>query len=109
MSSKWQMPRPNMGDVVLFSTDHVTFSNPCIGWVIKEPGDSTLQILTFTPTNGWVERVSVHHRDDPAWKEDNGWQGLGVWDFTDSAKAAMKAAARAPEARFSGREQTTAK
>lgn len=106
----WRMPRPNLGDVVLYSNDRHNFTNPCIGWVIKPPGNSTLQILTFTPTNGWVERPSVHHRDDPGNKEDNDWGVLGVWDFTDSAKAAMRAAApKASEIRAHAREQVAAK
>ena len=104
MPTDWEMPKPNMGDVVLFSTDRHAFSNPCIGWVIKPPGNSTIQILTFTPNNGWVERPSVHHCSDPALKEDNGWESLGVWDFTDSAKAAMKPASRASEVRSVARE-----
>lgn len=106
----WRMPRVNLGDVVLFSNDMHNFSNPCIGWVIKPPGDSTLQILTFTPTQGWVERPSVHHRDDPGIQQDNAWEPLGVWDYTESAKAAMKAAApKASEIRAHAREQVAAK
>lgn len=106
----WRMPKPNLGDVVLYSNDQHNFSNPCIGWVIKEPGDSTLQILTFNPTLGWIERPSVHHKDDPGMKEDNGWQALGCWDFTATAKAAMKPASRAAsEVRASVREQVATK
>ena len=104
MQTEWLMPKPNMGDVVLFSTDRVTFSNPCIGWVIKPPGDSTLQILTFTPTNGWIERPSVHHFNDPALSSENGWESLGVWDFTDTTKAALKHQPRASEVRSVARE-----
>lgn len=80
-NQNWTMPRPKIGDVVLFSTDVHNFSNPTVGWVIKEPGDTTVYILTFTH-NGWVERPSVHHKDDPSIHGDNGWSELGVWDFS---------------------------
>jgi hypothetical protein len=30
---------------------------------------------------------SCHHRDDPALKQDHGWQDLGVWDFAPSTLA----------------------
>lgn len=108
-TENWRMPKPNLGDVVLFSNDQQNFSNPCIGWVIKTPGDSTLQILTFTPQQGWVERPSVHHKDDPGIQQDNGWQALGCWDFTETAKAAMRPAHRVSEVRANAREQVAAK
>lgn len=94
MTNNWSMPRPNMGDVVLFSTDTHNFSNPTIAFVIKEPGDSTVHLLTFTPT-GWVDRPSVHHKDDPRLHGDHGWDDLGVWDFAPMTAAIYKAAAAA--------------
>lgn len=87
MSDQWQMPTPNVGDLVLFSTDYRNFSDPTVGFVASEPGDSTISILTFTPTGYVVVRNSVHHRDDPALHGDHGWQDLGVWEFTPSTKA----------------------
>jgi hypothetical protein len=80
------MPRPNQGDLVLFSNDIHNFTSPSIGWVMKEPGHSTLQILVFTEQNGWLVKPSVHHKDDPAMKGEHNWEGLGVWDFPLSAK-----------------------
>jgi hypothetical protein len=88
MTEQWKMPRPAQGDVVLFSNDAANFTAPCIAWVMKSPGDSTVQLLTFTEMQGFVVKPSVHHRDDPGLRDENGWLGLGVWDFTDSAKAA---------------------
>lgn len=87
MSDKeWKMPRPNIGDIVLFSTDLHHFSTPTIGFVVQEPGDSTVRILTFTP-HGWVDRPSVHHKDDPSIHGDHGWADLGVWDFAPLTQA----------------------
>lgn len=105
----WSMPKPSLGEVVLFSNDQTNFNDPCVGWVIRQPGDSTIQVLTFTPTHGWIERPSVHHKDDPGILSDNGWQALGCWDFTDHAKAARKFTARSTEVRHSGREQVASK
>lgn len=103
--TEWIMPRPNAGDTVLFSTDYSTFSNPVVGWVIGEPGDSTISILTFTPT-GFVQRNSVHHKDDPGFNGDHGWHDLGCWDFAPVTKVIreLTAPAKNQEKVTSGRE-----
>jgi len=102
--TNWTMPKVEPGDVVLFSTDYITFSNPTIGWV-AQAGDSTISILTFTPT-GFFQRDSVHHKDDPAFHGDHGWHDLGCWDFAASTRALreLMAPAKAPEKANSGRE-----
>lgn len=82
----WTMPRPNIGDAVLFSKDYRSFSNPTIGWVMQEPGHKTISIVTFTPSGYSLVYNSCHHKDDPALKEDHGWQDLGVWEFAESTK-----------------------
>jgi hypothetical protein len=89
----WRMPKVNMGDTVLFSTDIHGFGNPVIGFV-TQAGESTLRILTFTPT-GWVDRISVHHKDDPDLGGDNGWAELGCWAISSQTEAIYKAAALA--------------
>lgn len=81
-STEWKMPTPAMGDTVLFSPDMTGFSNPSVGWVTSV-GDSTISILTFTP-NGFLQRDSVHHKDDPAISGDHGWHDLGCWQFAAS-------------------------
>jgi hypothetical protein len=86
-STDWRMPKPSIGDVVLFSKDLAGFSSPTVGWVMQEPGDSTISIVTFTPTGYSMVYNSCHHRDDPALKQDHGWQDLGVWDFAPSTLA----------------------
>jgi len=90
-SKEWTMPIPNMGDMVFFSTDVHNFSNPSIGFVMQTPGDSTVRILCFTPT-GWVDRPSVHHKDDPSLAGSPGWAELGCWDFAPITKAIYAAA-----------------
>jgi hypothetical protein len=107
-NSEWLMPQPRPGDTVLFSTDYLHFSNPTIGWVIREPGDSTISILTFTET-GFVQRHSVHHKDDPALLGDHGWHELGCWDFAPMTRdlrdlMAPPASKKVTEKVTSGRE-----
>jgi len=85
-NENWVMPKPNQGDLVLFSNDVVNFTNPALGWVMKEPGTSTVQLLVFTENNGWLVKPSVHHRSDPALAANPYWAELGAWDFTVSTK-----------------------
>jgi len=101
--TNWSMPRPDLGDTVLFSPDMSGFANPSVGWVIGV-GDSTISILTFTPA-GFVQKNSVHHKDDPSLLGDHGWHDLGCWGFakttatirelTQPEKPAEKASGRA--------------
>ena len=85
-TTEWRMPRPQIGDVVLFSKDLAGFSSPTVGWVMQEPGDTTISIVTFTPSGYAMVHNSCHHKDDPALKQDHGWQDLGVWDFAPSTR-----------------------
>ena len=85
-STNWEMPRPNVGDVVLVSSDYRDFTRPSMGWVLQEPGDTTISIVTITPAGQAMVYPSCHHKDDPALREDHGWQDLGVWDFAPMTK-----------------------
>jgi hypothetical protein len=76
----FKMSRPAPGDVVLFSTDVLGFSSPVLGWVTDTRGECTVNILTFT-TTGFVQRSSVHHKDDPDLRNNPGWEELGCWDY----------------------------
>jgi hypothetical protein len=90
-TDSWSMPQPRLGDVVLFSKDSHTFDKPSVGFVTAV-GDSTISISVLTVA-GLTWQTSVHHKDDPALRQDNGWEDLGVWDFTDLTKAIYAAAA----------------
>ena len=85
-TKKWTMPIPNIGDVVLFSSDWQTFKNPQIGFVASKPGDTTINILTFSPAGFATVHNSAHHKDDPALQGDHGWEDLGAWDFATITK-----------------------
>ena len=104
MTSEWRMPVPQIGDMVLFSTDFRTFSSPTVGFVASHPGDSTISIVTFTPTGYVMVRNSVHHKDDPSLQGDHGWQDLGVWDFAPITKAIRELMTPSKSEKSSGRE-----
>lgn len=95
--SQWKMPRPRIGDPIVFSTDIHGFSNPSFGWVASEPGDATIRCIVLTPNGSLLTRTSVHHRDDPGLYGDNGWAETGVWDFSPFALAVYKLAAQQQE------------
>jgi len=99
--SDWKMPRPNVGDIVLFSKDYKNFSDPTVGFVIKEPGSTTISILTFTLSGYAMVYSSCHHRDDPALLGDHGWQDLGAWDFAPSTRTIRELTAEPTSARKS--------
>ena len=92
-SRNWKMPKVSIGDCVLYSNDIHNFSDPTIGWVMRTPKESTVTVLAFTPA-GFVEKSSVHHKDDPTLHSDHGWENLGVWDYTPQTKAIYEATAR---------------
>jgi len=82
-TTTFKMPKPAIGDVVLFSKDYKNFQNPVVGFVMKEPGDTTISILTFTQAGMAMVQDSVHHLDDPSLHGDHGWQDLGAWKFAE--------------------------
>ena len=77
--TQYQMPRPQPGDLILFSTDIHHFTNPCVGWVTDERGECTVNVLAFT-ASGFVQKSSVHHKDDPGIVENAEWARLGAWE-----------------------------
>lgn len=94
MSETWEMPIPRAGDMVLFSPDPKNFDSATIGFCYKRPGGTTIDILVFTQS-GWVDRRSVHHKDDPGWVEANHWLDDGAWDLAPITKDIQKALASA--------------
>lgn len=105
MPKDYEMPIPNVGDTVLYSADVHNFSNPTVAWVLAAPGQSTVTLLVFT-RSGFVEKPSVHHKDDPDIGGDNAWEQLGVWDFSPVTKAIYRAASLlSTKERASGQKQ----
>lgn len=83
-AAAWVMPQPKIGDTVLFSSDATSFVHPTVGWVINKSGDCTANLLIFAPFTGFVEKSGVHHRDDPALKDNLGWHDQGCWAFSEA-------------------------
>ena len=103
-TESWTMPKPRIGDAVIFSKDYVNFTAPTVGWVMQKPGDTTISIVTFTTEGCAMVYHSCHHKDDPALKGDHGWQDLGVWDFAESTSDLRKL--NATEGSNSGRKSS---
>lgn len=99
MTTEWKMPKPHIGDIVLFSKDYLNFSDPVVGFVVNEPGESTITILTFTASGYALVQNSCHHRTDPALKGEHGWQDLGAWDFSPSTATLRELTVEPPSAR----------
>ena len=106
-ATNFLMPRPNLGDTVLFSSDMSYFTNPSVGWVTSV-GETTISILTVTP-GGFVQRSSVHHKDDPDLLGDHGWQDLGCWDFAETQKAVNELMSPATKSETNSRGRTSSK
>ncbi len=79
----WEMPKLTVGDRVLFYDNPFSASSePQFGFVSSRPGKETIQILVFTASSGFVEKMSVRHMDDPFWKNSDmaqKWQVWGAW------------------------------
>lgn len=105
--TEWTMPQPDLGDAVLYSNDLRSFTDPAVGWVVGT-GQTTITILTVTPA-GFVQRSSVHHKDDPALLGDHGWHDLGCWQFAKSTAAIRELThpVKSAEKATSGRETST--
>lgn len=98
-SNEWKMPRPDIGDIVLFSKDYRTFASPAVGFVVSEPGSTTISILTFTGSGYAMVYSGCHHKDDPSLLGDHGWQDLGVWDFAPITQTIRELTAEPTSAR----------
>lgn len=81
--TNYSMPKPRPGDVILFSNDIIHFSQPVVGWVADDRGDCAINLLAFS-SGGFVFKTSVHHKDDPALRDNPGWAEYGCWDYAAS-------------------------
>jgi hypothetical protein len=104
VTTEWKMPVPKIGDVVLFSKDYRTFADPTVGFVMKEPGSTTISILTFTQSGYAMVYHSCHHKDDPALQGDHGWQDLGAWDFAPATATIRELTAEPTSGRKSSKQ-----
>ena len=88
----FKMPDVIPGDQILFHVNPAD-RNPlqaANGWVSQAPGSSTLTVLIWSPTFGFIEKTSVRHVDDPFWRESElagNWMRWGAWELHPNQKA----------------------
>lgn len=88
-----EIQNPKIGDVVLFSNDVHSFTNPTLAWVISDRGEGTANLLVFA-NGAFLQKSSVHHRSDPGLQTEPGWFELGAWDYAPITQAIYKAASK---------------
>ena len=74
-------PAVRPGDCVYYYSDPLNCNDPSVGWVIGRPGVNTVNVLVFTPFNGFEQKPSVRHKDDPGLQENTDWRQWGSWEY----------------------------
>lgn len=104
----WEMPEVSVGDRVLFYANPYDGSDsPSFGFVSSRPGKETIKILVFTENSGFVEKMSVRHKEDPFWQESETaqqWQVWGCWKLhpeTAAIREIRELIARKPKSKES--------
>ena len=80
--SEWKQPELRVGDLVLYYSNPINPVEPLLGFVVERPGKTSISILAFGQSTGFIEKKSVRHKDDPFWKEDesaNAWHKWGCY------------------------------
>ncbi len=86
-----------LGDMVLFYSNVLNQKDPVIGWVSRRPGVNTVFILTFSPDEGFVEKPSVRHADDPGLVDNSAWRQWGCWRFHPATETLKKLRTMMPQ------------
>jgi len=86
----WKMPEVSVGDRVLWIDNPFAASSvPMFGFVSSKPGSETIKCLVFTESHGFVEKMSVRHKDDPFWTNSElaqQWSQWGCWQLHPETK-----------------------
>jgi hypothetical protein len=77
--SEFTPPAVELGDKVLWFDNPLNPQDPRMGWVSRRPGAKTVFILTFSEQQGFIEKPSVRHADDPGLQESAPWRQWGCW------------------------------
>lgn len=88
--SDFSPPDVSIGDEVLWYSNVRNPTDPCVAFVVKSPGRSTLTLLVFAEETGWAFRPSVRHKDDPGLLENPQWQQWGCWEFSERTATLKK-------------------
>jgi hypothetical protein len=79
--SDYTMPEAKLGDLVRFYAHEG--ADPVMAFVTQS-ASRTLTLWAVVPGYGGVEKVSVHHKDDPGLAEFPAWKETGLWDALPS-------------------------
>jgi hypothetical protein len=83
--SDFKAPILRVGDPVKFHADpHNDNAKPYVGWCLSEAvhNDAT-NLLVFTPEVGFVEKVAIRHRENPALRDKPSLAAMGGWSEAD--------------------------
>ena len=79
--SDFTMPEAKLGDLVRFYSHEG--ADPVMAFV-TQTSSRTLTLWAVVPGYGGIEKVSVHHKDDPGLAEFPAWKETGLWDALPS-------------------------
>jgi hypothetical protein len=75
----FEMPELMVGDMVLWYSNPFNPQDPVMGWVSRQPGSQTINILVWAEQAGFVEKPSVRHVEDTFWTESETAAAWGKW------------------------------
>ena len=84
-SEQYVPPEVSVGDCVLYHDNPTIHSDPRVGYICRRPGMFTVSILVFSPDQGWIEKPSVRHADDPGLETNPAWRQWGSWELHPTA------------------------
>lgn len=90
-------PELGIGDQVLYYEHYTNTKDPVSGWISKRPGKTTVYVMIFSESYGWVERPSVRHIDDPGLKERTEWAQHGAYEVHPTTKLVNEMSALLPQ------------
>lgn len=76
--SSYEMPKADLGDIVMFYAHEGATPVPAI---VAVTASRTLTLWAIAGELGGVVKPSVHHVSDPGVNEFPDWKRYGYWDF----------------------------
>lgn len=77
----FSIPDLTVGDKILWhdNPSHPDRNTACAGIISRRPGKHTVAVLVWGENTGWIEKLSVRHKDDPFWKTSEMAGQWGQW------------------------------
>lgn len=78
---EFTLPELTVGDKVLWHDNPFApnKSTAAAGIISRRPGKHTVAVLIWGENTGWMEKLSVRHKDDPFWKTSEMASQWGQW------------------------------